>query len=93
MFASTVVARALIRKAFNRCGVPEPVHTYTEKTTKNDPKRRSVVFPIYGAFKADQVSKYAREFLQDAGYTKSKVTLTTTLFEDRYYIRVIAYKD
>jgi len=92
MFATTLRARALLKLAFEATGVDVPRHTYTEKTTENDPKRRSVVFPVYGD--SVKVLKIATEMFKECGYTKSIPKLTTS--ETMYgaeYIRVIAYID
>jgi hypothetical protein len=89
MFATTLRARAILKLAFEaaNCKVE---HTYTEKTTKYDPKRRSVVFPCYGD--AAKVLKIASVMLKDCGYTKSIPKLTKSPYFGSY-IRVIAYKD
>lgn len=94
MFASTLDARALLKLAFEAAGSNKPSHTYTEKTTKRDPKRRSVVFPVDMKF-ADEVKHQARDFFQEAGFTKSVPKLYTHFSCGylAYYIRVIAYKD
>ena len=89
MFATTLSARALLKLAFEatNCAVE---HTYTEKTTKRDPKRRSVVFPVYGD--TDKVLKIATQMFKECGYTKSIPKLTESDYFGSY-IRVIAYID
>jgi len=91
MFATTLRARALLKLAFEatNCAV---AHTYTEKTSERDPKRRSVVFPVYGD--SNKVLKIATEMFKECGYTKSipKLTTSDTLYGAEY-IRVIAYID
>jgi hypothetical protein len=95
MFASTLDARALLKLAFEAAGANKPSHTYTEKTTERDPKRRSVVFQVHPKF-ADEVIHQARDFFSEAKFTKSIPKLYTTVDFYGYqttYIRVIAYKD
>jgi hypothetical protein len=89
MFASTLRARAILKLAFEAadCKVE---HTYTEKTTKRDPNRRSVVFPCYGD--TEKVLKIASMMFNELGYTKSIPKLTDSPYFGSY-IRVIAYKD
>jgi len=93
MFASTIEARKLLKLAFKSSGANLPENTYTDKTTKNDPTRRSVVFPVHPDY-ADEVIHQARDFFQEAGFTKSVPKLYTTfsLYTHLTYIRVIAYK-
>ena len=93
MFASTKEARALLKLAFEAAGSNKPSHTYTEKTTENDPDRRSIVFPVDMEF-ADEVKHQARDFFQEAGFTSSVPKLYTNYSMGQlvYYIRVIAYK-
>ena len=93
MFASTKQARALLKLAFKAAKANLPSHTYSEKTTKRDPNRRSVVFPISPAL-ADEVIHQARDLFKEAGFTKSAPKLyTCCYFTHNTYIRVIAYKD
>ena len=89
MFATTLRARALLKLAFEatNCAVE---HTYTEKTTKRDPKRRSVVFPCYGDSR--KVLEIARDMFTKAGYTSRIPKLTSPeIYYGPEYIRVIAY--
>jgi hypothetical protein len=91
MFATTKQARAILRQAFKaaNCAVE---HTYTEKTTENDPKRRSVVFPCYGDSR--KVLEIARDMFIKAGYTSRIPKLTSPeIYYSPDYIRVIAYID
>ena len=90
MFASTTRARALLKLAFEATNVDVPHHTYTEKTTENDPKRRSVVFPCYGD--TDKALRIATKMFKECGYTKSIPKLTESPYFGSY-IRVIAYID
>ena len=95
MFASTTRARALLKLAFKAAGSKVPSHTYTEKTTERDPKRRSVVFPVDPSF-ADEIKHNAREVFRDVGYNESIPQLHTHVVYGGYvtmYIRVIAYID
>ena len=87
MFASTLRARAILKLAFEaaNCKVE---HTYTEKTTKSDPNRRSVVFPCYGD--TEKVLKIATQMFKEVGYTKSIPKVTESPYFGSY-IRVIAY--
>jgi hypothetical protein len=89
MFASTLRARAILKLAFEaaNCKVE---HTYTEKTTKYDANRRSVVFPCYGD--TEKVLKIATQMFKEVGYTKSIPKLTDSPYFGSY-IRVIAYID
>ena len=90
MFASTLRARAILKLAFEAANCEIPRHTYTEKTTENDTKRRSVVFPCYGD--TDKVLKIATQMFKEVGYTKSIPKLTDSDYFGSY-IRVIAYID
>ena len=98
MFASTKEARSLLKLAFEAASANHPSHTYTEKTTEYDPRRRSVVFPVDPDF-ADEVIHQARDFFREAGFTKSVPKLYTNFvasFPRGYvvnYVRVIAYKE
>ena len=98
MFASTTQARALLRKAFKLANSETPRNTYTEKTTERDPNRRSVVFAVNPDF-ADEVIHQARDFFQEAGFTKSvpKLYCNAKMFGTELsmttYVRVIAYVD
>ena len=93
MFASTIEARKLLKLAFKSSGANLPGNTYTDKTTENDPTRRTVVFPVHPD-DADEVIHQARDFFQEAGFTKSVPKLYTTfsLYTHQTYVRVIAYK-
>ena len=95
MFASTRDARSLLNLSFEAAGVNRPSHTYTEKTSENDPSRRSVVFPLHSD-DADEVATFAADFFEEAGFTSSKPVVCFTKDYSGYiraYIRVIAYKD
>lgn len=95
MFASTLDARNLLNLAFEAADAPKPLHTYTEKTSEHDPKRRSVVFPI-DSDDADDVATFASDFFTEAGFTSSKPVVTFNKDYSGYiraYIRVIAYKE
>ena len=98
MFASTKEARSLLKLAFEAAGSNLPSHTYTEKTSEYDKDRRSVVFPVSDEF-ADEVIHQARDFFQEAGFTKSvpKVYTNANMLGSKLflttYIRVIAYKE
>ena len=93
MFASTLEARKLLKLSFKAAGAALIAGTYTDKTTKRDANRRSVVFRVHPDF-ADEVIHQAREFFKEAGFTKSVPKLYTTFVSGmhRTYIRVIAYK-
>ena len=88
MFATTKQARAILKLAFKAANAEIPRHTYTEKTNKNDPKRRSVVFPVYGDSR--KVLEIARDMFIEAGYTSRIPKLTENEWFGSY-IRVIAY--
>jgi penicillin V acylase-like amidase (Ntn superfamily) len=90
MFASTVVARALLKRAFNATNTYKPLNTYTEKTSINEPNRRSVVFPVYSD-NSLAVFEFAKSLFNEKGFTKSVPKLTFS--KNCSYIRVIAYKD
>ncbi len=93
MFATTKQARAILKLAFKAADVELPRHTYTEKTNKNDPKRRSVVFPIYSD-NSRKVLEIARDMFILAGYTSRIPKLTSPeIYYSPEYIRVIAYID
>lgn len=97
MFASTIVSRNIIRSNIAKFGISFDKHTYTEKTTPNDPLRRSIVFKVRTtpseAFKI--ASSINQEFLS-RGFSNS-VKVTEQQFQPFYqlspltYIRVIAY--
>jgi hypothetical protein len=91
MFANTLRARALLKLAFEACHCAV-AHTYTEKTSERDPKRRSVVFPVYGD--SEKVLKIATQMFKECGYNESipKLTVSDTMYGSEY-IRVIAYID
>lgn len=90
MFASTRFARSVIRNALKNNNV-KFANTYTEKTTENDPDRRSVVFQI-GNDKSEQVLNEVTRELTNAGFTDSKAKITRSPFGfGSTYIRVIAY--
>lgn len=57
---------------------------YTEKTSENNPQRRSVVWICDGKVKAPVVAKLMREKFAQLGYT-NQVIVTSG-----YYVRVIA---
>ena len=90
MFATTKQARAILKLAFKAANAEIPRQTYTEKTNPKDPKRRSVVFPVYSA--SDKVLEIARNMFIEAGYTSRipKLTVSETMYGAEY-IRVIAY--
>ena len=95
MFASTLEARKLLKLSFKAAGATLIQGTYTDKTTKRDANRRSVVFRVHPDF-ADEVIHQARDFFKEAGFTKSVPKLYTTFNSYMHhgtYIRVIAYKD
>lgn len=98
MFASTTQARSLLKLAFEAASVNRPTHTYTEKTSEFDKDRRSVVFPV-NPDDADEVIHQARDFFQEAGFTKSvpklfcKANMYGTKLFMTTYVRVIAYKE
>lgn len=98
MFASTLDARALLKRSFEAAKATKPSHTYTEKTTERDPNRRSVVFSVDPDF-ADEVIHQARDFFQEAGFTNSvpKLYCNAKMFGTELfmttYVRVIAYKE
>lgn len=95
MFASTKEARSLLKLAFEAASAPKPSNTYTEKTSKYDPNRRSVVFPV-DFDDAGDVATFAYDFFKEAGFTSSKPVVTFKQDFSGYiqsYIRVIAYKD
>lgn len=87
MFATTTQARALLRKAFTLANSELPRNTYTEKTTKRDTNRRSVVFPCYQD--TDKVLEIARLLFKEAGISCIPKMTASDYFGS--YIRVIAY--
>lgn len=92
MFASTLKAREILRKACDTAGTEIPDHTYTEKTTDNDRNRRSVVFPLRSESKARLVVQEANRQFEALGL-KSRAVVTNFKYRDWvWYVRVIAYK-
>jgi hypothetical protein len=85
---STKIARELIKKAVvmnnARFG-----NTYTDKTSKLDPTRRSVVFMISPS-KDYVILATLEKMYRDLGYD-SQIKLTKSKFNARYsYIRAVA---
>jgi hypothetical protein len=97
MFASTRFARSVLKQVCRTNNV-DFSNTYTEKTTKSDTKRRSVVFPISGA-DADvaQALAQAKQAFFNAGFAQTAPKLTRSEYRYGYgglkYFRVIAYLD
>jgi hypothetical protein len=95
MFASTQFARSVLKQVCRDNNVTFS-NTYTEKTSQNDTKRRSVVFPISGS-DADvaRALSQAKQAFFDAGLYQTAPKLTQSPFSYGYgglkYFRVIAY--
>jgi len=95
MFASTQFARSVLKQVCRDNNVTFS-NTYTEKTSQNDTKRRSVVFPISGS-DADiaRALSQAKQAFFDAGLSQTAPKLTKSPFRYGYgglkYFRVIAY--
>ena len=93
MFADTRVARAVFKKvcADNALKIG---NTYTEKTTKNEPDRRSVVFQVFGA-EVNKQRALEQATVALSSYPDSKPKITESEFRYGYggltYLRVIAY--
>ena len=99
MFASTVQARALLKKAFSDNSI-RTENTYTDKTDKTRPRydsgRRSVVFKVFGTDANKQAAlAQATQSLIDAGFAESKPKITVSKYFGPFggytYVRVIAY--
>ena len=93
MIANTIGTRNLIRRAIqetNATGVNK--HTYTEKTAKKDPSRRSIVFQFSDVAQAKTVADYLKKDMATRGF-KNRVKVTTASgigTWDKPYLRVIA---
>ena len=88
MFASTQSARNLLNAAISSADAVS-FQTWTDKTTKQSPNRRSVSFQISDAKSAQALAK-ARQLFAQAGYTESVPKLTVGYHSGCTYIRVIA---
>ena len=95
MFATTIIARNIIRSALSAKSINIDNHSYTDKTSNKDVNRRSVVFkasPINN--KAELIDYINSEFIK-YGFS-NKITITNQKFPNGYitpytYIRVISY--
>jgi hypothetical protein len=87
MFASTLEARKILKLAL-KAADSHSSNTYTEKTSKLDPSRRSVVFPC--DTNVEKALEIASKMFKEAGYTKSVPYMTSKDYFGSY-IRVIAY--
>jgi hypothetical protein len=83
MQANTKQVRKVVRNAISFVNA-YCSNTYTEKTSKLQQKRRSVVFPVYNSASAKLVLPVIKAEFAKLGYT-NKVTLTSGI-----YLRVIA---
>jgi hypothetical protein len=83
MQANTKQVRKVIRNAISFVNA-HCSNTYTEKTTAKQPKRRSVVFPVYNHKHAAEVLPVIKAEFAKLGYTN------TVKITDNVYIRCIA---
>lgn len=97
MFASTQFARAVLNKVCRENKITIG-NTYTEKTSKTEPNRRSVVFQI-AATEAEKIValSQAKQAFADAGFAQTAPKITESEYRYGYggftYLRVIAYLD
>lgn len=94
MFASTIATRNIVRSGLSSLGISPLKHSYTDKTSKLHPQRRSVVFKInrsYSDFETHRniVSAINSEF-KKFGY-ENETIVTTLSYSPYIYVRTIAY--
>ena len=93
MFSSTIPTRNIVRQCLYKLGITPLKHSYTEKTSKYLPFRRSVVFKISRSTDIETQRKIAStinsEFLQLNLYNKTTVTYKS--YSPYIYVRTIAY--
>jgi hypothetical protein len=98
MLSSTISARNIIRYALSSTSINIDKHSYTDKTSVNDPNRRSVVFKTSPINNKEELIDYINSEFEKFGYS-NKVTITNQRYPNAFangnnpytYIRVIAY--
>lgn len=84
-----------VRKLANTFNVQARKQTYTDKTSKRDAARRSVVFCFSNAGEADKLAQGLRVLIKEGGFANTvKRTGTDSSYANRTsggeYVRVIA---
>ena len=91
MIASTIIARNIIRSSLFSKSINIDKHSYTDKTSKKDPSRRSVVFKSFTRIIfRDELIDYINSEFSKYGYD-NKVTISSKSYSPYEYIRVISY--
>lgn len=91
MIASTIIARNIIRSSLFSKSINIDKHSYTEKTSKKDPSRRSIVFKSFTPItNKNELIDYINSEFSKYGYD-NKAIITRQSYSPYEYIRVISY--
>lgn len=90
MIAQTITVRNILRFSLKSKSIVFDTHTYTEKTSKKDVKRRSIVFKTFSPIinKSELIDFINSEFTK-YGYS-NKAYITRQSYSPYEYIRVIS---
>lgn len=91
MFANTIISRNIVRQSLFSNNISITKHSYTDKTSKKDYQRRSIVFKSINPIidKQSLINSINSEFSK-YGYS-NKAIITRKSYSPYEYIRVIAY--